>query len=219
VGVALVELESRLVPTYYGNQVFPLDNPWNEKVTNAPVSANSAAIMNYLVNTRGNARVHPDFGNPATDGALYGIPVNVVDSTTPKVQVVVPSDGYPDESDSALVLIPANAVVEGDDATGPSLVTDRGDFHIFSKSSPYKFVSPWPPGSPFWYHSAWVSWAMEIVGDGTYLHDAPWQPDGTFGPGSENGPYSSHGCIHVPSGVMRMLFSWAPIGTEVLVGS
>jgi lipoprotein-anchoring transpeptidase ErfK/SrfK len=101
----------------------------------------------------------------------------------------------------------------------PGLRTDRGDFHIFKKSSPYKFVSPWPPGSPFWYHSAWVNWAMEIVGDGTFLHDAPWQPAGTFGPGSENGPYASHGCIHVPTPVMSWLFGWAPIGTEVIVGS
>src|SRR5439155_4973206 len=51
----------------------------------------------------------------------------------------------------------------------PALPTDRGDFRIFNKNSPYKFVSPWPPGSPFWYHSAWVSWALEIVSDGTYL--------------------------------------------------
>ena len=101
----------------------------------------------------------------------------------------------------------------------PALRTDRGDFHVFRKSSPYKFVSPWPPGSPFWYHTAWVSWAMEIVGDGTFLHDAPWQPPGTFGPGSENGPYSSHGCIHVPTTVMSWLYGWAPIGTEVIVGS
>ena len=101
----------------------------------------------------------------------------------------------------------------------PALRTDRGDFHIFRKSSPYKFVSPWPPGSPFWYHTAWVSWAMEVVGDGTFLHDAPWQPAGTFGPGSENGPYSSHGCIHVPTPVMSWLFGWAPVGTEVIVGS
>jgi lipoprotein-anchoring transpeptidase ErfK/SrfK len=101
----------------------------------------------------------------------------------------------------------------------PALRTDRGDFHVFARSSPYKFVSPWPLGSPFWYHSAWVNWAVEIVGDGTYLHDAPWQPDGTYGPGSENGPYSSHGCIHVPTSVMRLLWAWTPIGTEVIVGA
>jgi lipoprotein-anchoring transpeptidase ErfK/SrfK len=101
----------------------------------------------------------------------------------------------------------------------PALRTDRGDFHIFSKRSPYKFVSPWPLGSPFWYHSAWVSWAMEIVADGTYLHDAPWQPADTFGPGSEDGPWASHGCVHIPTEVMRMLYTWAPIGTEVMVGA
>ena len=33
-----VALEDRTVPTYYGNQLFPLDNPWNQVVANAPVA-------------------------------------------------------------------------------------------------------------------------------------------------------------------------------------
>ena len=78
--LAVVELEDRLVPTFYGNQLFPLDNPWNQRISDAPVAANSAAIIGRIV-ARGNHGLHPDFGNPLTDGALYGIPVNVVDSS------------------------------------------------------------------------------------------------------------------------------------------
>src|SRR5262245_46836732 len=126
---AVLELESRVLPTFYGNQVFPLDNPWNEPITDAPVAANSAAIIGRLV-ARGNHDVHPDFGNPLTDGALYGIPVNVVDSSVPKVPVLIAPDGWADESDSVLVPIPANAVIEGDGSTGPASPDTRGDSHL-----------------------------------------------------------------------------------------
>ncbi|OWK46680.1 IPT/TIG domain-containing protein [Fimbriiglobus ruber] len=133
---ALVDLESRIVPTFDGNQIFPLDNPWNQVITNAPVSANSAAIIAHLV-SEGNAGVHPDFGNPVTDGALYGIPVNVVDNTVPPVPVIIPPDGYGDESDNEPVPIPANAVIEGDGPTGPASPVGRGDSHliVYDKST------------------------------------------------------------------------------------
>ena len=39
------ELDVRLVPTFYGNQLFPLDNPWNQVISAAPVAANSGAII------------------------------------------------------------------------------------------------------------------------------------------------------------------------------
>src|SRR4051812_45077678 len=130
----LEELDARLVPTYLGNQVFPLDNPWNQVVAGAPVAANSAAIIGAIVARHGGAPgLHPDFGNPPVDEALYGIPVNVVDSSVPKVAVTIAPDGYGDESDSVLVPIPANAVIEGDGPTGPSdpLHPDRrGDSHL-----------------------------------------------------------------------------------------
>jgi hypothetical protein len=133
---ALVELEGRDLPTFWGQQVFPLDSAWNQKIADAPVSADSAAIIGRIV-ARGNARLHPDFGNPIADDALYGIPVNVVDSTVPKVTVVIGPDGYADESDLVSVPIPANAVIEGDLPTGPSSPADRGDSHllVFDKTA------------------------------------------------------------------------------------
>jgi len=127
----LQELESRDVPTFYGNQLFPLDNPWNQVVSGAPVASNSAAIISRIVNRHNGTapRLHADFGNPL-DGNLYGVPVNIASSSTPKVTVVIPSFGYGDESDNVKVPIPAGAVIEGDGPTGPLDPTLRGDSHL-----------------------------------------------------------------------------------------
>src|SRR3954462_118160 len=85
-------LEARDVPTIFGNSLFPADNPWNEKITNAPVAANSATLVASIGAT---SSLHPDFGQGMWDGSNMGIPYNVVSGTQPKVQVVV--DWYPDE--------------------------------------------------------------------------------------------------------------------------
>ena len=47
-------------------------------------------------------------------------------------------------------------------------------------------VSPWPKGSPFWYPTGTVTWVMEFDVGGYFLHDASWEPNSMFGPGSEN---------------------------------
>lgn len=100
----------------------------------------------------------------------------------------------------------------------PELPTDRGTFHIFAKYPSYLMHSPWPPGDKFWYPDTTVYNAMEFVSDGTFLHNASWQPANTYGAGSQNGPYASHGCVHVQDGPLQRLYDWAPIGTTVIVG-
>jgi hypothetical protein len=117
----LETLEDRTVPTLLGNSLFPADNPWNERITNAPVAGNSAALVAGIGLTVG---LHPDFGTTYA-GALNGIPYNVVPGTQPPVQVVV--DGYPAESDLTPIPIPANAVIEGDPL--PS-AQNTGDRHL-----------------------------------------------------------------------------------------
>jgi lipoprotein-anchoring transpeptidase ErfK/SrfK len=99
-----------------------------------------------------------------------------------------------------------------------ALPTDRGTFHIFLKAPQWKMVSMWPKGSPFWYPDTWVYNAMEFVNDGTFIHSANWQPVSSYGPGSQNGPYASHGCVHVQDGPLQKLYNWAAIGTTVVVG-
>jgi len=99
----------------------------------------------------------------------------------------------------------------------PALPTDRGTFRIFYKTPWYHMVSPWPKGSPFYYPPTWVRYAMEFVGDGTFIHNADWQPDDSYGPGSEYGPYASHGCVHVQDGPLVKLYAWAQLGAVVHV--
>lgn len=99
----------------------------------------------------------------------------------------------------------------------PQLPTDRGTFQIFAKYPSYKMVSPWPQGSPYWYPDTVVYNAMEFVSDGTFIHSADWEPASAYGPGSQNGPYASHGCVHVQDGPLAQLYGWAQIGATVTV--
>src|SRR5262245_64158292 len=80
----LDELEPRVVPTFMGNQLFPSDNPWNQQITNAPVAANSATLVNSI---GFNRPVHADFGT-VYQGSSLRIPVNVVSAGHPLVNGV-----------------------------------------------------------------------------------------------------------------------------------
>jgi hypothetical protein len=129
------ELENRVVPSLLGQQLFPTDYPWNQNIANAPVAANSAAIISHIGSSIG---IHPDWGtDSASNGSspLYGIPYNVVHgNSTAKVNVHI--DNYPGESDILPVPIPANAVIEGDYQNGPNPngggynANQRGDSHL-----------------------------------------------------------------------------------------
>jgi lipoprotein-anchoring transpeptidase ErfK/SrfK len=101
----------------------------------------------------------------------------------------------------------------------PGLRTPTGTFSIHWKATPYLFISPWPKGSPYYYSPEWATWVMNFLSGGFDIHDAPWEPASAFGPGSENGPYASHGCVHVPYIAMQFLFAWSPDGTTVVIAS
>lgn len=127
----LEALEDRTVPTLLGNQLFPADNPWNERVTNAPVATNSSAIINNITSLYGNGRLHPDFGQDYHNSSdLYGIPYNIVHgNSTARTNVVI--DAYASESDLIGVPLPVTVVLEGDYQNGPKPGVDaRGDSHL-----------------------------------------------------------------------------------------
>jgi lipoprotein-anchoring transpeptidase ErfK/SrfK len=101
----------------------------------------------------------------------------------------------------------------------PAVRTYPGTFTIHSKYGDYLMRSPWPKTSPLWYPDTVVHDAMLIVPvDGVFIHSAEWEPAGAYGPGSQNGPYASHGCIHVQNGPLATLFNWAQVGATVIVG-
>jgi lipoprotein-anchoring transpeptidase ErfK/SrfK len=99
----------------------------------------------------------------------------------------------------------------------PALATDIGAMRVTGKDSPWTMRSPWPKGSPEWYPDTPVRMVLWFTENGEGLHDASWQPDSTLGPGSQTGPFASHGCVHVPLAAVTALFQWAPIGTPVVV--
>ena len=121
-------LEERTLMTLQGNQLFPADNPWNEKITGAPVAANSSTLVASI---GAASPLHPDFGT-VYNGALNGIPYNVVSGNQPKVNVVI--DAYADESDLVPVPIPAGAVIEGD-PLGPSQNTSDRHLIVYDQDN------------------------------------------------------------------------------------
>lgn len=90
-------------PVIAGCQIFPNDNPWNQRVDGLNVHAQSATFINSISATKG---LHPDFGS----NMEYGIPYNVVPGSQPKVPITWTA--YGDESDPGPYPIPANAARE-----------------------------------------------------------------------------------------------------------
>jgi len=108
--------------------------------------------------------------------------------------------------------------------TGNALLpTPPGVWHIGAKFHPYKFISPWKKGSPYYYVPSKVNYALYFHSGGYFIHDAPWRT--VFGPGTNTAPgppgagaYSgTHGCVNVPPDVAQWLYGWAQIGTVVVV--
>lgn len=118
--LALEPLESRELLTLFGNLVFPADNPWNQRIDNAPVAANSATLVASIGLTAG---LKADFGANLWEGAYIGIPWNVVSGSQAKISVIV--DAYPNESDLIPIPIPPGAVIEGDPRPGEENTGDR----------------------------------------------------------------------------------------------
>jgi lipoprotein-anchoring transpeptidase ErfK/SrfK len=106
--------------------------------------------------------------------------------------------------------------------TGNSLLpTPQGIWHVRAKFHPYKFISPWKKGSPYYYTPSNVSYALFFHSGGYFLHDAPWRT--AYGPGTNNAPgppgifSGTHGCVNVPGDIMPWLYSWAKLGTVLVV--
>jgi hypothetical protein len=98
-------------------EIFPPDNPWNERVDALPVAKDSAAL---IASIGLDAPVHPDFGSGLYAGEPIGIPFAVVSRRTQRVPV---SFDYGDQSDGHRYPLPRGVPIEG----GPR---SRGDRHV-----------------------------------------------------------------------------------------
>jgi hypothetical protein len=127
-------------------EVFPKNNPWNQRVDKLPVLARSDAIVRSI-GTGGS--VHPDFGSGLYDGAPIGIPYTTVSKSQKKVRV---SFDYSDESDKGPYPIPRNAPIEGgrsSDGDRHVIVVDRDACKLYElyAAYPQKGGASWKAGS------------------------------------------------------------------------
>jgi hypothetical protein len=95
-------------------EIFPPDNPWNQRVDRLPVAAGSARMIARIGL---DAPVHPDFGTRYA-GAPNGIPFTVVSSHSRWVHVRF---AYARESDRGPYPLPRGVPIEG----GPRSAGDR----------------------------------------------------------------------------------------------
>jgi hypothetical protein len=114
--------------------VFPADNPWNQRVDQAPVHPDSAAIVRSIGVDRG---LHPDFGSGRYEGRPIGIPYTTVSRRQKRVRV---SFEYRDESDRGPYPIPRNAPIEGGrfaEGDRHVLVVDRDRCRLYELFAAY----------------------------------------------------------------------------------
>ena len=116
--------------------IFPASNAWNEKVSGLPVAADSDAMIAAIGL---GAHLHPDFSN----GGGYGIPYNLVSSSTPRSTVTFQ---YASESDKVGYPIPANVKIEGG-SDRHILMIDTSACKLYELFAARKVSGVWHAGS------------------------------------------------------------------------
>jgi hypothetical protein len=129
------------LPEAPGCPIFPANNVWNQRVDRLPVRPNSRTLVNSIGT---DLRLHADFGSGLWNGGPIGIPITVVDSTTPRSAV---SFGYVDESDPGPYPIPDGVAIEGGvDADGDrhAVLVDADSCTLYEL---YALYPSWSAGS------------------------------------------------------------------------
>ena len=114
--------------------LFPPDNPWNQRVDQAPVHPRSDAIVRSIGADDG---LHPDFGSGRYEGRPIGIPYTTVSRRQKRVRVAFE---YRDESDRGPYPIPRNAPIEGgrsSDGDRHVIVVDRDRCRLYELFAAY----------------------------------------------------------------------------------
>ena len=115
-------------------ELFPKDNPWNQRVDQTPLHPRSDAIVRSIGS---GATMHPDFGSGRYEGRPIGIPYTTVSKRQKRVRV---SFEYADESDRGPYPIPRNAPIEGGrsaDGDRHVIVVDRDRCKLYELFAAY----------------------------------------------------------------------------------
>jgi hypothetical protein len=117
--------------------LFPADNAWRADVRALPVHAQSEAWLAAMGGKE--RRLHPDFGPAGPGEQPYGIPYQVVDGSTPRVEV---DFDYADESDRGPYPLTAGTPIEGG-SDRHALIVDRDSCTLYEL-----FAVDWNGGHP-----------------------------------------------------------------------
>jgi hypothetical protein len=123
-------------PSLSSCPVFPATNVWNKRVDGLAVASNSATMVGVIGAT---SHLHPDFSNVGG----YGIPFNLVGSSTPRSTVTF---DYDDESDHVGYPIPASAKIEGG-SDRHILMIDTDACRLYELFAAATTTSGWTAGS------------------------------------------------------------------------
>jgi hypothetical protein len=145
IGIAVLALgggsaQALRLPTAPSCSIFPANNPWNERVDNLPVAANSAQMIASIGVDTG---LHPDFGSGLYDGQRIGIPFDIVSKSTPRAH---PSFDYADESDKVGYPIPTNVHIEGG-SDRHAILIDKSACRLYELFALQRTGSGWTAGS------------------------------------------------------------------------
>ncbi len=116
--------------------LFPAGNVWNVRIDTRPVAADSATMIASIGLDRG---LHMDFGSYLG----YGIPYQVVSSSTPRSAVTF---DYDDESDAVKYPIPTTPKIEGG-SDRHILMVDRDQCRLYELFAARKVSGRWYAGS------------------------------------------------------------------------
>ena len=133
------------LPGAPGCEIFPPNNPWNQRVDRLPVARDSARLISSIGS---DTTLHPDFGT-VYNGAPNGIPFAVVSRHTRRAPVHFQ---YADESDRGPYPLPANVPIEGGrKSTGDRhvIVVDRDSCRLYElfDAHPHNGGLSWTAGS------------------------------------------------------------------------
>lgn len=95
-------------------------------------------------------------------------------------------------------------------STGLELTpTPRGLFTVFKKTPSRYMQGPLPGISDQYYDLPGVPWNLYFTREGAVIHGAYWH--------NSFGQKWSHGCVNLPLAQAEELYTWADVGTSVLV--
>ena len=109
------------------------------------------------------------------------------------------------------------AVVTGDTNVAAD-ATPIGTYHIYSKQTNLYLTGSDSRGSWNDYVYYWMPFLSNQYGV-FGLHDATWRAPTDFGNISPDSDNASHGCVELPLSAAQWIYTWANVGTTIVINS